>query len=160
MSVVLRLPHGEILLYVKGADSSILPHVVELGASEAAKTEPQITPVWELPSHIWSTGGKRPKTNARVICQHLLVKARASGNFMCFSFFYLFICLWDLIRQGFRQNLHVQAFAPCAWPNGSSPTRSLRTTVTNPGNSCFFVFIVRNYFRIFRMMIWINWYEL
>ena len=47
MSVVLRLPHGEILLYVKGADSSILPHVVELGASEAAKTEPtySVTPV-------------------------------------------------------------------------------------------------------------------
>lgn len=34
MSVVLRLPHGEILLYVKGADSSILPHVVEQTAKD------------------------------------------------------------------------------------------------------------------------------
>ena len=34
MSVLLRMPSGEILLYVKGADSSILPHVLEPGAPE------------------------------------------------------------------------------------------------------------------------------
>jgi len=28
------MPSGEILLYVKGADSSILPHVLEPGAPE------------------------------------------------------------------------------------------------------------------------------
>ena len=32
MSVILRMPSGEILLYVKGADSSILPHVLEPAA--------------------------------------------------------------------------------------------------------------------------------
>lgn len=34
MSVLLRMPSGEILLYVKGADSSILPHVLEQAAKE------------------------------------------------------------------------------------------------------------------------------
>lgn len=34
MSVLLRMPSGEILLYVKGADSSILPHVLEPVAPE------------------------------------------------------------------------------------------------------------------------------
>ena len=82
MSVLLRLPHGEILLYVKGADSSILPHVVELGASEAPKITPkpstESAPQRDSEPHLQR--GKRPKTNARVICQHLLVKARASGH--------------------------------------------------------------------------------
>ena len=36
MSVVIRLPTDEILLYVKGADSSILPYVLECGSSEFA----------------------------------------------------------------------------------------------------------------------------
>jgi hypothetical protein len=33
------MPSGEILLYVKGADSSILPHVLEPGAPEIPETQ-------------------------------------------------------------------------------------------------------------------------
>lgn len=52
MSVLLRMPSGEILLYVKGADSSILPHVLEPGAPEIPRN-PQKPPETKVHLSWW-----------------------------------------------------------------------------------------------------------